>query len=163
MQTIKEMVVAQLTINPNITLKDCQTVVRGLTKPNFYKIKKQWKDSLPKEYTATTRSSPVRSKQPKTSNFAGEAQYYNDDPNELLKSCCIRQLNRPDPDVRWANVLLAIMTKTNELSKITDNGADTELSRLSTSSLVSKLKEKLPIDASEETSQSSETTRKQLT
>ena len=45
--TIKELVLRQLDINPNISLKDCQTVVDGLKKGNFYKIKKQLTDSTP--------------------------------------------------------------------------------------------------------------------
>lgn len=50
------MVIAQLRISPNISLKDCQTVVPNLSKPNFYKIKKQYKDSLPKSIQKPSRS-----------------------------------------------------------------------------------------------------------
>lgn len=41
MVTIKEKVLAQLLINPDISLKDCQIVVEGLKKDNFYKIKRE--------------------------------------------------------------------------------------------------------------------------
>lgn len=41
METIKEMVLRQLNATPNILLKDCQMVVPGLKKDNFYKIKRE--------------------------------------------------------------------------------------------------------------------------
>jgi hypothetical protein len=34
---------------------------------------------------------------------------YKDDPDELLHSLCVRELNKPNPDVRWASILLTLL------------------------------------------------------
>jgi hypothetical protein len=38
-----------------------------------------------------------------------------DDPNELLMSCAMRELNKSTPDVRWGNILLTLLDKTKQL------------------------------------------------
>lgn len=81
---------------------------------------------------------------------------YVDDPDELLMSVAIRELNRPNPAYQWANILLNARKQ-----KITIQGDEKQLQRLSITSLVSKLKEKLPSDVLEETRQASETTLSQ--
>lgn len=43
MPTIKELVLRQLEVDPEISLKNCQKVVKGLKKDNFYKIKRELK------------------------------------------------------------------------------------------------------------------------
>lgn len=43
--TIKELILRQLEINPDISLKDAQKVIPKLTKGNFYKVKRQLKES----------------------------------------------------------------------------------------------------------------------
>jgi len=42
--TINELVLRQLEVDPDISLKACISVVPGLKKSNFYKIKKEWKE-----------------------------------------------------------------------------------------------------------------------
>jgi hypothetical protein len=36
-----------------------------------------------------------------------ETATFIDDPNELLMSVAVRELNKPDPDPRWANILIS--------------------------------------------------------
>ena len=43
-----------------------------------------------------------------------------DDPNELLMSCSMRELNKPSPDVQWARILMTILEKTNRLETKTE-------------------------------------------
>ena len=43
-----------------------------------------------------------------------------DDPNELLMSCAVRELNKPRPDVQWGRILLTILEKTNRLETKTE-------------------------------------------
>ncbi|KKN03522.1 hypothetical protein LCGC14_1106890 [marine sediment metagenome] len=38
-----------------------------------------------------------------------------DDPNELLMSCAMRELNKPNPKVQWGNILLTLLDKTKQL------------------------------------------------
>ncbi len=42
-------------------------------------------------------------------------QNFIDDPVELLTSVCKRSLNKPNPDARWASILLTLLDKTNKL------------------------------------------------
>lgn len=41
-----------------------------------------------------------------------------DDPNELLMSCAKRQLNKKNPDVKWATILVNILKETKQLATI---------------------------------------------
>ena len=50
-----------------------------------------------------------------------EEQRFIDDPDELLTSVAIRELNKPDPDPRWANILISC-----KKAKITTKGDDIE-------------------------------------
>lgn len=45
-----------------------------------------------------------------------------DDPNELLMSCAMRELNKSTPNVRWGNILLSLLDKTNQLVSKTKEG-----------------------------------------
>lgn len=46
-----------------------------------------------------------------------EAPTYIDDPDELLLSVAVRELNRPNPDPRWANVLITTRKENIGISK----------------------------------------------
>ncbi|MCP4648650.1 MAG: hypothetical protein GY853_01035 [PVC group bacterium] len=82
MPTIKEMVIAQFSINEDISLKDCQKVVKKLTKPNFYKIKKQYKEqgrqSIQKPRGSTQRGK-ANSIPPDTPSHPHTIKYDGDD------------------------------------------------------------------------------------
>lgn len=39
-------------------------------------------------------------------NFTPPNMTYKDDPDELLMSVAIRELNKPQPDPRWASILI---------------------------------------------------------
>ena len=154
--TIKELVLRQLKINLDIPLKDCQQVVPGLKKANFYKIKKEYKEGS-RQVDTTTKKGPgaSKNKNPTSTKYSvpddQDLPLSIDDPNELLKHVCTQELLKTR-DSKWATLLFQILSKTNELGKITNQGADTELARLSISSLVNKLKEKSRDARSEETS-----------
>ena len=66
--------------------------------------------------------SPKVSKLPKSTNKKDPPQEkisFIDDPNELLLSVAIRELNKPNPDPRWASILINCkkekITNTNEV------------------------------------------------
>lgn len=148
--THKELVIRQLSIDPEISLKACQKVVPGLTKSNFYKIKKQWREDGGRVDTKKGSDPRPKNKSQKppfdhVRDGGSDLPDYIDDPDELLMSVAIRELNRPDPSYQWANILLAAKKQ-----KITVQGDENELQRQSISTLVSKLKEKLPDDVKEE-------------
>ena len=132
------MVLRQLEIQPDISLKDCQKVVPGLKKDNFYKIKRQLKNKSKQSKKSKPRGSTQRGNADHSSNNAPPSHppTFIDDPDELLMSVAKRMLNKPDPDPRWANILLSCrkenITSTNEVME--------ELQKASTSSLVNILK-----------------------
>ena len=133
--TIKEMVLAQLSINPDISLKDCQKVVKGLKKSNFYKIKRE--RELPSE-----QSEQPRGKKRDTSKNSippvapSNPHAFIDDPDELLMSVAKRMLNMPNPDPRWATILINCL-KENIQDK---NEVSEQLRNVPTQSLVNILK-----------------------
>ena len=68
-------------------------------------------------------NTPKKKKVPKSipPNTDQEHQFI-DDPDELLISVAIRELNKPNPDSRWANILIAckkekITNKTNVIDQ----------------------------------------------
>ena len=48
----------------------------------------------------------VKQKSIPPQNTAQEERPFIDDPDELLMSVAVRELNKPNPDPRWANVLI---------------------------------------------------------
>lgn len=69
-----------------------------------------------------------------------ETTPFVDDPNELLMSVAIRELNKPDPDPRWANILIACK---KENITIRNEMLD-QFKQLPTRALVSLLNKNLP-------------------
>ena len=139
MTTLKELVIRQLEVDPDISLKACISVVPGLKKSNFYKIKKEWK----------LGSGQVdKKKKPRGSTQRGNADYsssnappshphaFIDDPDELLMSVAKRMLNMPNPDPRWATILINCL-KENIQDK---NEVSEQLRNVPTQSLVNILK-----------------------
>ena len=141
MTTLKELVIRQLEVDPDISLKACISVVPGLKKSNFYKIKKEWKlDSGQVDKKNKPRGSKTR---------RGNADYssddiatldsphpFIDDPDELLMSVAKRMLNMPNPDPRWATILINCL-KENIQDK---NEVQEQLRNVPTQSLVNILK-----------------------
>ena len=60
-------------------------------------------------------SKKIRSSQPISST--DKEHRYIDDPDELLLSVAMRELNKPNPDPRWANVLITTRRENIGLSK----------------------------------------------
>ena len=108
---IKKQVLRQLEINPKISLKDCQKVVEGLKKDNFYKIKRENKPK--NKQKNKPRGSTQRGNAAYSSSNAppSHPHAFIDDPDELLYSVAIRELNRSQPDPRWANILIQCREK----------------------------------------------------
>ena len=74
-------------LRPRITCKECKTRFY-LTTQKAQKPKSQSKQkSIPPQDTT-------------------QALQFIDDPDELLMSVAMRELNKPNPDPRWANVLI---------------------------------------------------------
>jgi len=60
-----------------------------------------------------TKSNPKQP--PQVEGLATPPTDFIDDPNELLMSCATRELNKANPNVRWANILLTLLDKTKQL------------------------------------------------
>lgn len=90
--------------------------------------------------TIVLNNDPVRKKKGKTNNshnFASSANII-DDPIELLYSVSIRELNRPEPDPRWASILKdCIKEKIGKSTKVKE--LEEEFKRYPTDSLVKLL------------------------
>ena len=73
-----------------------------------------------KSQLSASQSSP-KPKIPKSNknNFSQPPQII-DDPNELLMSCAMRELNKQDPDVHWGRILLTLLEKTGRLETKTE-------------------------------------------
>lgn len=67
-----------------------------------------------------------------------------DDPNELLMDCAIRELNKQNPEVRWASILINILDKTKQLEAINKDRVEVQskLKQYSTIDLIN-LRKKL--------------------
>ena len=75
-------------------------------------------------------------------NTAQEAPTLIDDPNELLMSTAMRELNKANPEVRWANVLLQLLDKTKQLEAKSKSEVQSKLKQYSITELI-ELRKKL--------------------
>ena len=64
------------------------------------------------------------------------------DPNELLMSCAMRELNKSNPEVRWATILLNVLDKTKQLQTKTSSDTLSKLKQYSTQEMIN-LRKKL--------------------
>lgn len=89
---------------PRITCSECKT--------RYY---------IPTQMTQEPKSQPkkIRPSQPISPTI--KEHRFIDDRDELLLSVAIRELNKPKPDPRWANILIACKKE-----KITNKGDDIE-------------------------------------
>jgi len=78
----------------------------------------------------------------KNSSQPPQEKNFIDDPVELLTSSCMRQLNKQDPDARWASILLTLLDKTNKLEykDIEEAQLQNQLKAKSISELISSKK-----------------------
>ena len=83
---------------------------------------------------------PKSTQKPAIHSPPQEITAFIDDPNELLMSVAIRELNKPDPDPRWANILIACK---KENITIRNEMLD-QFKQLPTKALVSLLNKNLP-------------------
>ena len=84
---------------------DTSRLALNEVRPNNDQTPKTTKQIIPK----STNKNPPQRKEPS----------FIDDPNELLLSVAIRELNKPNPDPRWASILINCkkekITNTNEV------------------------------------------------
>lgn len=59
-----------------------------------------------------------------------------DDPNELLMSVSMRELNKSNPEVRWANILLQLLDKTKQLEAKSKSEVQSKLKQYSITELI---------------------------
>lgn len=119
---------------PNIKLKEAQKEIPSLTKPNFYKIRRQYLgiESKPKNIPGIKKKKSIP---PQNTTLA-----FIDDPDELLLSTAIRELNKPSPDPRWATILINCKKENiNTKSEVID-----KFKQLPTQALVNLLSKSLP-------------------
>ena len=131
MPTIKELVIRQLEVDPDISLKACISVVPGLKKSNFYKIKKEWKlasgqvDKKRKPRGSTqrgkTNNSSIRDTPSHPHAFSKEELINKlSSPVEFVQSIIVEELMKTR-DVRWAQLFTTILDKTKKLDYNTIN------------------------------------------
>jgi len=117
MVTTKELLLNIFEKFPNIKLQEAQKEIPTLTKANFYKCRRQWLKSKSPPKITKSKQSTKNTKSTKK-NPPQEISFI-DDPNELLLSVAIRELNKPNPDPRWASILINCkkekITNTNEV------------------------------------------------
>ena len=96
---------------------------------------KQWsKSNIPK-----TKGNIPKNNTKSTINPPQTEPSFIDDPDELLLSVAIRELNKPDPDPRWASILINCKKE-----KITNKGAAVDqFKSLPTQALVNLLNKSL--------------------
>ena len=82
-------------------------------------IKEKYDENLSRSYYDKRRCVRRKSKKSKIKNKPNSTQKQSisdppqettgfiDDPNELLMSVAVRELNKPNPDPRWANILIS--------------------------------------------------------
>ena len=80
---------------------DTSRLALNEVRPNNDQTPKTTKQKIPK----STNKNPPQ----------GIEETFIDDPNELLMSCTMRELNKPDPDVQWGRILLTLLDKTGRL------------------------------------------------
>ncbi len=90
-------------LRPRITCSECKT--------RFYIKTQKTQSTQPSINTGGNAPKEVLLVSPPLSippqNTTKEAPQFIDDPDELLMSVAIRELNKPNPDSRWANILIA--------------------------------------------------------
>ena len=120
MPTIKDLVLRQLEVNPDISLKDCQKVVPKLTKPNFYKIKRQWVElnGIPKKRIhKKTNGRKGTNKTSSTSNdiaLPDRPKYDGQDLNKFILEKLIFLAEHTD-DIRSLQALMNFSKETGQL------------------------------------------------
>lgn len=98
-------------------------------------------DPIPK-VPEITKSALLKDKGQKSAVF--DDSKFIDDPNELLMSDAIRELNKEHPDVRWATILVNILKETKQLEAVNKDREEVQskLKQYSTEDLV-KLRKRL--------------------
>jgi len=115
MVTTEELLLPIFEKFPNIKLREAQKEIPSLTKPNFYKVRRQFLGAKDKPKSIPGKQSiknKTKSIPPQNTPLS-----FIDDPDELLLSVSMRELNKPDPDPRWANTLIAVRKEKIGLSK----------------------------------------------
>ncbi len=102
MVTKKAMLEKLIDKYPNLKYNEAKEEITTLTEPYFNKVKSIYKNSKGK------RKGKKKGKKVKTQAKGNSSiTAFIDDPNELLLSTAIRELNKPNPDPRWANILIS--------------------------------------------------------
>ena len=98
--TYKEAIEKELEINFLIAFEEASKRIKGLKEKTFNNVKSQWKKR-------NRNNSGINGKKTKKSIPPQDTVLsFIDDPDELLLSTAIRELNKPNPDPRWATILI---------------------------------------------------------
>ena len=128
MPSLRQQVFIFLKNNPNAKNPDLYEKFKGESHNSLRTYKNQFFNSQ-----SQLDISPI-TKQSKPQFIPPQIEY-TDDPDELLLSVAIRELNKPDPDPRWASILINCKKE-----KITTKGAAFEqFKNLPTQALVNLL------------------------
>lgn len=95
-----------LDANPEIKYNDAKELIKNkweldLSRSNYDKIKSVRRKGKRSKKKKIIKKVQGHSSPPRTDD-------YIDDPDELLMSVSTRELNKPDPDPRWASILISV-------------------------------------------------------
>jgi hypothetical protein len=131
--TYKEAIEKELELNFKISFEEASKRIEGLKQKTFNNVKSQWKKH-------NRDSSGINGKKPKTKNIPekelNSPLTFIDDPNELLMSVAMRELNKSNPEVRWASILLQMLDKTKQLETKSKSEVKSKLKQYSSSELI---------------------------
>ena len=111
--TFKSEIIKELEINPKVSLEEIKKRFPTIADKTFYNYRTQWRKSKKGKVKGKGKNKgkgPASINPPKKSidsTGSPPSQPIIDDPDELLMSVAIRMLNKPDPDPRWANILIS--------------------------------------------------------
>ena len=97
----------------------CNLTVRGLRDISGYSLDAS-RQALNIVRPNSIQSKPKQKITKSNQNNFSQPPQIIDDPNELLMSCAMRELNKQDPDVHWGRILLTLLEKTGRLETKTE-------------------------------------------
>lgn len=101
--TFKELIEKELNINAKIDFEEASERIKGLKEKTFNNVKSLWKKAQGKKKGNNGKIPKSTTNPPQTQEIS-----FIDDPDELLHSVSIRELNKANPDPRWASILISV-------------------------------------------------------
>jgi hypothetical protein len=100
----KDRVIAILKKLPDATNKQLYNLLPDINQSSIRKYKADFLNKDNK--TDSKKVAKTKKVKPKSFHSKASTLAFIDDPDELLLSTAIRELNKPNPDPRWATILI---------------------------------------------------------